>query len=589
MFGGSEMESEMRAATIATALCAAVLFACGTDDPVAPTTRVEPDREEPVEAPPEPSADTFSMILEPVGELPHGRAMSSVPLRVRLRDAETGAVVAGERIDYRLTHAPDEETSLAVEGGTTSDEGTVVVDLRLGATVGSAIVMVSHPEADPLYLDVRIDEPLDGSIRVTVREPSNPPVALAPYRIAIFDASNLVCADYHGRGRQPEAFAELHAMDGAPIVAEGLTGGSTYTVVAEAMGAGARALAAGCTDDVEVRAGLTTPADVRLDLLPIGPSGTYLVDGVWDVSEAVASTNGAAGMFVGVIEFMADPGAAIYDLVITTIEGAVDFPIGMILGFTGVRQAIVDYVNGQIFQFAPLATFSAVASDLDALLNQMEVESVLTISKTDDEYNFFGHEEWTSITVHWTWRCQNSADPNCGVQVLDLVAADAGAASVVYDWIGHVEGYDQLVVDSHQATLDVGRLQLYLLEKVIIPELTGGNADTMGEALAYWVNCDDLAAQVLGGNDICDPTGLFCIGETLINGACVAAMNEIAAQVTGPLQNQPVLDLDLSATARLVDTEAVSMAGEIVEGRTNGVVQGGMEQIDATWTAVRIH
>ena len=189
--------------------------------------------------------------------------------------------------------------------------------------------------------------------------------------------------------------------------------------------------------------------------------------------------------------------------------------------------------------------------------------------------------------MNWTWPCQNNPTPGCGQHVIDLVGADAGAASVAFDWYGHVDGYDRLVIDSHQAHFDVGRLQLYLLEKAILPEITGGNADTLGEALAHWVNCADLATQAMQGNDICDASGNNCLGQTLINGACVAAMNEIGDYITAPLQNQPLLHVNLTGTARLVDENATSFASGIEDGRTDGVVFDTLEPVTATWSAVR--
>jgi hypothetical protein len=528
------------------------------------------------------------MLLEAVGDVPlAGTAMTSTPIRVRLLDAASRAPMPEEQVEFEVGFTPDDETSLSAGSAVTDDEGISTVTLRHGPVPGTASVRVSHPDAEPLEIEIHVGAPRLGSIRVDMVEPTMSPVMLSPFRLTFFESETFACDEYVPLARLPEAYLETNTGDSEPLVVDGFDGGVSYTVVAEGLGAGGRALATGCVDGIEVIAGDTVATTVPLELLPISPSGEYVVDGAWDVSAAVAQANGTAGTLVGVIEFLSDPGAAIYDLIINEIENAVDFPIGIILGLTGIQQTIVDEINNALFQFEGLETFVAVAGDLDTMLHQLEVTSRLTIEKTDQDYHFSGHEEWTAITVHWDWRCQNNPDPDCGVYTVDLEGDDEEAGKVAYDWLGRVEGYDDLIIDSHEAQLDVGRLQMYLLEKIMIPELTGGNATSLSGALSYWVDCPGLAAQVMAGNDLCDPTGLFCLGQTVIEGACNAAMDQVADQVLGPIDQEVLLDIEMAGTARLLDTSATGIADEIREGHTDGTLVDSGEQVTVTWSAAR--
>jgi hypothetical protein len=566
-------------------LAVLVLAACGDSGEVAPTASVAPDntREEP-----EPEAPEYAMLLEPVDDVPlTGTALTSTPVRVRLLDAASRAPMSGEMVGFELRSAPDEESSLSAATAVTDHDGVARVSLRHGPLAGTASIKVTHPDADALQIEFHVREPQIGSIRVDIVEPSNPPVDLAPFRLTFFEAETLACEDYVPRTRLPEAYLETNTPDSEPIVVEGFDGGATYTVVAEGLGSAGRALATGCADDIEVTASETVATTVPLELLPVSPSGEYVVNGVWDISEAVAQANDTAGTLVGVIEFLSDPATAIYDLVITEIENAIDFPIGIILGITGIQQDIINEINNILFQFEGLETFVAVADDLNGMLHELEVTSRLTIEKTDEDYHFAGHEEWTAITVHWDWRCENNPDPDCGIYVVDLEGDDQEAGEMSYDWLGRVDGYDDLLIDSHEAQLDVGRLQMYLLEKIMIPELTGGNATSLAGALSYWADCEGIAQQAIQGNDICDPTGLFCVGETLIEGACNAAMDQIAGEVLDPIDQEVLLDIEMAGTARLVDTSATGIADEIHEGDTLGTLVESGEQVTVTWSATR--
>lgn len=566
-------------------LVAALLSAaCGDSGEVAQTTAPTPvpDREE-IEVP---TPEGYKYVIDPADALPlDANALTSTQIRVVLRDTETRMPVAQEMLGFELVTSADNFTSLNATTAVSDTEGLASVDLRFGPTPGTAMVEVSHPEAEVLEIPIHIGDPLLGTIRVDIVEPTTTQ-EIAPFRISVLPLDEFGCNEFIPRRRLPTTLRQVHTADSQPVDIEGFDSGE-YTVVAEAIGAGGLVLAGGCVDFVDVTYDMTTAVTVPLEMFPISPSGTYEVNGEWDIAEAVRTSNDTAGTLVGVIEFMANPGQSIYDLVLTELEDAIDFDIGILLGFTGLEQQVVTLINDALFQFAPIQTFAAVANDLNNMLHHLQVTSILTIEKTDTDWQFVGHEVWNTLTVDWTWRCQQNPTQNCQQYIVDLQST--GAAAVEYDWEGYVDGYDQLVVGSHDVTFDVGRLQMYLLEQVIIPDLTGGNANSLAGALSYWVDCPGLAAQALGNNDICDPTGTLCVGQTLIEGACNAAMTEVADAVLGPIQGQDVIaDMTLDGKATLIDLTPNGIADELHDGVTEGVLTNSTEPVTATWTAVRI-
>lgn len=566
-----------------------LLAACGDQDEgvgVAPKV-VDTEREEP-EAMPDPEPEGYGMLLEAIDELPlSGPSTTTMPVRVQLLDIDTREPIGEEPVNFELLQA-SADTSLTTTSSVTAPNGGATVEVRLGAE-GTGLIEVTHPDAAPLLVDFNIGaEPL-GNIQVNIVEPTNVPVMLEPFQLSFFPTEDFACDAFIPNTQLPATYKDTQTADASqPVLVEGFEGEANYTVVVQALGAGGRHLASGCTDGVGVTANTTTSTTVYLDLHPIWPTGKYTVDAQWDIADAMAAASDATSSLVGIIDFMADPGASIYNLIITEIDNAVDFPLSAILDITGVEQQIITYINEQLFQIEGVDTFVAISNDLSNMLHNMQVTALLDIRKTDEDLQFSGNEKWTNITVNWTWRCQNSADPNCGVETLDLTGPDAAAAQVEYDWLGHVEGYDGFVVNSHEAQLDVGQLQLYLLEKVIIPEITGGAADSIEGAIQHWVNCADLAQQAIAGNDICDPTGTLCLGQTIIEGACTAAVSEVASQILDPIDESVILDIEMAGQARLIDITSNGSADEIVDGVNTGIVTGSGEAIGATWTAVRI-
>jgi hypothetical protein len=158
-----------------------------------------------------------------------------------------------------------------------------------------------------------------------------------------------------------------------------------------------------------------------------------------------------------------------------------------------------------------------------------------------------------------------------------------------YQWQGTVEGYDAFTVQSYQTQLQMGALLLHIIEAVVIPQLTGGNADSLAGAFAYWIDCADLAQQVVG-NQWCVTVPFLgtqlCLGQATAEMACNYAIQELTQRVVDPIINQSiVLDVTLSGNATLVDTTSDGYANEMKDGVTTGVVDGSSAPILVEWEA----
>lgn len=533
-------------------------------------------------------APGMSMFIEPAEAMPiQAEATWSVPLRVRLKDANYVGV-PNQSVTFQIKASPGDASTLSALTAVTDEAGSASVDLRLGPLSGDAIVTVSHPESAPLDMYVTVGEATTGTMRVDIHDPGNAPVELAPYRVQFFEQTTFDCSQYVPRRSAAEALMEVHVADTTqPAVQSGFGPNTQFTAVAEALGQGGMTLAGGCIDGLTVNPGETKVVDVWLAMVPIAPSGTYEVESTWDISEAIASQNGTAGAMIRVIEFMANPGQAIYDIVLEEVEDAVGFGLDLLLDIAGIKDRMIDYINEQLNRSASVQTFSAISADLSTMLNTLNVSSQLTIAKTDNDFNFTGHEEWTSVEVSWTWRCAQSQTAGCETHEVDLTNNGGAAGAVSYDWTGQVQTYDHLVIESHQAQIDIGRLQLFLLEQVILPDITNGQANSIAEAIVYWIDCNALASRALQGAEVCDPTGFFCAGEDEAAIACEFALGELADYVTQPLEGLTSnLDIELAGTAKLVDGDSNGITDQIDDGNTTGQLSGSSEPVVVEWSAV---
>src|SRR5699024_6926330 len=139
------------------------------------------------------------------------------------------------------------------------------------------------------------------------------------------------------------------------------------------------------------------------------------------------------------------------------------------------------------------------------VIANLEVHSELTIGKMSSNYEFRGTDNWLGITLYWRWNCDANSPPDCGAIELRADAnGEIGSLGVLSSaWIGRIVAYNQLQIDRHPITLEYGRLIMYILNDVILPKLTDGNAHSMSEAFSYWV-CNGIGTAITGSDgEIC--------------------------------------------------------------------------------------
>ncbi len=583
------MKRFSRISLVFLSMFALTLVACGDDtqvgDPNGGREVIDTPRPGNNETPePEPEVEPY--ILEAVSDTQFVvEVRETLDLEVALVKETSREPVAGEMVGFTILQAPDTTVDISSRDVETNDDGRASVTLDTGTLAGQIIVRATYPGLEPVEFYVEVSDLAPGDIEVSIFPPSAVQTSLSPYRVRAYPAADVTCQTFPRRA-DLSGHVKSNEISGTLTTLTDLAAEKVYTVTVQAMGTSQAAIAWGCMDDVEVITRDTIEVSIPLNLVPLNPTGTYQVTGFWDISEAISASGDAGNIIVGLIDFMSNPGAFVYNLVITELQSAVSFDIMTFLQLAGIPTLVEDTINGWLFQNQDLARWNEIAIGIQTMLNQLEVESELVIDKTEADLTFTAQEHWQKIVLNLSWQCDQNSGPNCGRYEIP-VDADGnlpGLGHVAYDWEGAVVNYDQLELSSLETVFDYGGLLVTIINQVVVPELTGGNANSLGGALSYWVDCPGLAQQIAG----CASGS--CLGASVVDGACQAAMTTVANQVIQPLQQQSVtLALEFDGEGTLYDSAANGFVDQIVDGKNVGTMVDTGAPVNVDWSAELLH
>jgi hypothetical protein len=577
-----------------------VFVGCG-DGEVRSNTSMDPNPENPGGTP----GVGKEYLLVPAGgtNLTVGVA-GSLPLRVFLYSKATGAGVASQGIVYEIVDGGQTQAALAARNGTTNEDGEAKVDLRAGAVSGTVRVKVSHPAAEPVEFTVLV-KPLDtGTIEVRGVNTAPSIMPLTNMFVRVYESTEFTCNDFLPLRRQPDAlkFYEVPTLLDAVRFEELPVAGVKYTVTATAKGPRGQLAAGGCVEDIRVAPRETTRVEVALQLIPINPVGRYDVTSQWDFSRALEDSGPVGSTIVRVLNVFNNPGRALYDEAINLIRSFIGIGADALNGFlrlTGLDDQFERMINNFIASNEVLSKVQRAGQDLYNVVAKLKIHSQLTIGKLSSSYEFNGMDNWLGLTVYWRWNCDGNPDPECGAirLVVDGQSQGADLGILSAQWTGRVVAFDQLQVDQHALTLRYGRLIIYILNEVIIPQLTDGNAHSLSEAFAYWIGCESLAMSILGGRERC-ALG-FCVTPSQVSAACTTAVSTVFNFADLLVRNLEFdVGLSVGGEGKLVEEDSDGFVDRIIEGKFEGYMTrslgggqgGGMTAapITATWEGVKV-
>lgn len=533
-----------------------------------------------------------------------GNVTESVGLKVFLYDKVTGSPAANQTISYEILEPaegePQDLASLSSLNGTTNAEGAANIELRLGAQPGALRVRADHELSNAVDFDVNIEALETGDLEVTLVNASPTVMGLSNIDVRLYRNAELSCAQFHPYRDHgvPELDRRTAASTQVKPLFEELGMRQRFVITARAEGDAGQIAAAGCAEDIVMEADRVTKRELLLQLIPLNPVGRYDVTSHWDFSQALADSGSVGSTIMTVFNIFENPGQGIYDgiiaLVRTAVGGIISGTVDTFLGMVGLDDVVVDQINRLVENNSTLRRIRDAGRDLRDVVANLEVHSELTIGKMYSDYEFRGTDNWLGVTLYWRWNCDSTSPPDCGAINIQADAdgelGDLGVLSS--EWTGRVIAYNQIQIDRHPLSLRYGRLMMHVLNNIIIPQITGGQANSLSEAFTGWV-CDGLVGSIAGDDgEVCAMGACFDVA-----GACDSVVSSIAGLADLLVDNLEYdVGLSIAGEATLVELTSDGIVDELKDGVFEGTLRNASDPngaaqasgISATWQGVRI-
>ncbi len=470
---------------------------------------------------------------------------------------------------------------------------------HMGTTAGRRYtVTISTEDADSVTLQLETPDITCSCINVTLNyEGGLPATSLSEVKVHVLP-SDYTCDLLHPESPLPTSLGDKTLTGTSSTTTfDCLPANQYYTVFVTAKGPNACVAASGCNDSVFLQPDKCRDATVNLYLVPLNPTGMYTSDDKFDLTNLIKD---CAGGITDPLECVAVSGAdvgkqvccVVYQLVTffqspaTTIIGVIKDAAKQFVGsvivdtlFSIFESALTNVINDWIFNNSPawVKDFFNAGQSVMGIVTALELHSDLYINKVQNNFTVTGLNNWTGLTIGGKTfdlkQLQNTQFP------LNLVQGT---------WSGTIENFDHLREDVHTINLNYGKLILFVLDEIVIPQVTSGKAHSIEEAAKLWIDCTAIANQLMNA---LKGTGVFSGSVQDLTNICNTGLNTLLSPLdalVGSLQLDTYLTLEGGGT--LVDVDCDLKVDKIVDGTYTGHLQTPNAQQSAftgTWSAVK--
>lgn len=393
-----------------------------------------------------------------------------------------------------------------------------------------------------------------------------------------------------------------------------LPAGAYYTVFAKAGAGDLTCTAAGaCSRTLVIMPNQTDEMTLEFSEVTFQVAGRYnavdhfnfepLIEMCAGGDDCITSSSGDVGKTVccaiqKMVELFTTPGTAIVDLVFDALKSwlspafveAIEAIIGGLL-----KDFLNDLIDGWSQDTPWLAAFLTAGEDLTQIISHLELESELLLEKLGNDFTVQGTHYWHAINLYWRLNCpaegEPDYDPECGKYSLDMqdiqqVPEDFPMELLEGVFVADVVNFNWLSLRLHEIALSYGKLVLWAINDIFIPEISGDQAHSIEELASLWLDCQGLAAGDLG--DYWEQAGG---NRNDLENAC----NSVVTQLIAPLDDilgklSLSTTLTLNGSGRMIDDNCDSIIDRIVDGTYMGYVESNSQQASLTgdWSAERI-
>lgn len=566
-----------------------------------------------------PTADANYMLVPAGAKEPAVGVRSQLPLKVFLFDRATGDAISDEVIDFEVISG-GEHGSLGARSANTDEAGAATAKLRTSKKPGTLFVEVSHKYASPIEFKVSVQAVPTGDLRVKLVNTATSVMPLTDANVRLYNNDNYSCAEFAPLQRKhKDPFESKFAEKAGSTVEFGaLKSNQEYVVTAVARGNRGQIAGGGCKEKISVPAEDVSEEELLLQLVPLNPTGQYEVTSEWDFSEALKNSGVVGQNIVRVLNIFDNPGNAIYNEVMNLVKnylgGLISGTIDKFLSATGLDDKAKNAINSFIQKNDALCKVREAGRDVRDVVTNLTIHSELTIGALQSGYEFQGRDNWLGITLYWRGNCENAYEDACsGGQDNNSVDArkkpcaaltmtgdsngELGKLGILSStWKGRVTGYNRLEINRHPLPLKYGRLIQFVLNDLVIPELTDGNANSLAEAFGYWLGCGKLARGITGSDGEIGALGVE-VKASQIEGFCntaVATLFGAADLLLGELEYDT--GITVGGEALLIESNSDGRVDYIEDGIWEGYIEvsggggmsGGRSNVGGTWEGKRL-
>lgn len=586
--------------------------------------------------------DDYRLVAAEGGTDVEVRAGAQIDLTVYLYDAQTNDAVSGEMIEFEVVDGPDEgmpglqvgQVQTEDDGGATNQLVAQMVQERWQVRARMADESKS---ANVVDFQVTVVPDDIGRLDVEVVNASTGIMELTDVELYVYPSQQLTCDWFAPLAPTEETYVVEEFVpfleDGLEVVTfDEIAAGQSYTATAVARGDEGQIAAGGCRENLHIEPDQTTETSLILQLIPLNPTGVYDVESFWDFEEALAESGAAGSTIVTVLGIAEDPGEAIYDVIIDQLAnwlgGTLSSGLDTLLSATGLDETFQDWIDERIENSETLSQIVQGLKDLREVVTNLHVHSELSIGKLSQDFEFRGQDNWIGITLYWSYLCDQGADdpeyPECAE--IELRSGDEAfdeLGTISSTWDGRVVNYNELQVDQHTIGLRYGRLILYVLEQIILPTVTDGEAESLEDGFNHFFGCDAIADFVSGNHDDlevdedaedaaeedancvdddgleepgrCLPWTSLCLCWSTAYGWCSTAVSSVFGLADILLQGLEFdLGIQLGGEARLIEETSDGVVDRIDDGFYQGIITNADEgddpissSFEALWSAER--
>lgn len=572
------------------------ISACGDSaaefNGVAPDVRANPDAPDQRFTPPK------CCLLLPTGGVTEFDVNigNKVELGVVLLSLETGDPMPEELINW--SSGGEGTGNLNALQSFTDENGIATVEFRAGEALTTRWVQAEFAKGEDVLtvrFDINVVDLPSGSFLVNVINAGRAQREVAPFDVGVFYNSTVSCRQFNPVNFPAgEIDLQQAAAEGEQLSFDRLLADQEYTILGVGYDANGAVIAQACIDRLTLRAEESYEVDLVFELIPLNPVGTYKVRSYYDLGTALSEANGVLGTIVRFFDGFDNPGGLLYDLVIAgcsqVLPGllcdAIDGVLGFIeIGGKDIKTWLQDQINNLILSSKTGCSIVRAGCDIRSTIREFEVVSTLYISKVGSDFRLRGSNTLNGIAFYWRWDCDIN-DPNwqdCGrTELSSDTLLDLEILSG--EWEGTIVNYDRLLIDPHGVDLRYGKLIVFIINEVILPQIAGG-ATNINDALHYWFGCDGFAnavsgISILGQSVSYNDAYRLCTG--VIDG--IGGLLGFGTALLGLADLPSTMVLGGEVTFNEIDGDF--LVDELIDGTWNGTINLGTTQspISAVWS-----